>query len=80
MHVFLVDTGYAQCNPGSVGCSCRNPQRMLPRMTPDEFRRLGHRLIDWVADYRERIEALPVISRAGELHAVEVVPVDLQVT
>ena len=40
-------------------------------MTPDEFRRLGHRLIDWIADYRERIEALPVMSRVqpGEIRA-----------
>jgi aromatic-L-amino-acid/L-tryptophan decarboxylase len=40
-------------------------------MTPDEFRRLGHRLIDWVADYRERIETLPVMSRVrpGEIRA-----------
>jgi aromatic-L-amino-acid decarboxylase len=31
-------------------------------MTPDEFRRFGHRIIDWIADYRERIERLPVMS------------------
>jgi hypothetical protein len=23
-------------------------------MTPEEFRRAGHELIDWIADYRER--------------------------
>ena len=40
-------------------------------MTPDEFRRLGHRLIDWVADYRERVETLPVMSRVrpGEIRS-----------
>ena len=31
-------------------------------MDPAEFRRLGHELIDWVADYRERIADLPVMS------------------
>jgi len=38
-------------------------------MTPDEFRRLGHELVDWIADYRRRVETLPVLSRAqpGEL-------------
>jgi aromatic-L-amino-acid decarboxylase len=29
-------------------------------VTPDEFRRLGHRLVDWIAEYRERCAALPV--------------------
>lgn len=33
------------------------------------FRRLGHELVDWVADYRERVERLPVMSpvRPGEI-------------
>ncbi len=31
-------------------------------MTPDEFRRHGHLLVDWIADYRERIATLPVMS------------------
>ncbi len=29
-------------------------------MTPDEFRAAGHALIDWIADYRTRLEARPV--------------------
>jgi aromatic-L-amino-acid decarboxylase len=33
-------------------------------MTPEEFRSVGHRLVDWIADYRERVAALPVMSRA----------------
>jgi len=32
-------------------------------MDPVEFRQLGHALIDWIADYREHIDALPVMSR-----------------
>src|SRR5215510_3879853 len=32
-------------------------------MTPEEFRRIGHRLVDWVADYRTRVADLPVMSR-----------------
>ncbi|MFN0062214.1 MAG: pyridoxal phosphate-dependent decarboxylase family protein [Myxococcaceae bacterium] len=33
-------------------------------MTPDEFRRLGHTWVDWVADYRARVETFPVMSPA----------------
>ncbi|MGH3264023.1 MAG: pyridoxal phosphate-dependent decarboxylase family protein, partial [Trebonia sp.] len=29
-------------------------------MTPDEFRRYGREVIDWIADYYERVESLPV--------------------
>src|ERR1700733_9372369 len=32
-------------------------------MTPDEFRRYGHAVIDWIADYQSRIESLPVLSQ-----------------
>ncbi len=31
-------------------------------MTPEEFRRFGHLLVDWVADYRARMADLPVMS------------------
>jgi aromatic-L-amino-acid decarboxylase len=35
------------------------------------FRKLGHELVEWVADYRERLERLPVMSplRPGEIRA-----------
>jgi aromatic-L-amino-acid decarboxylase len=38
-------------------------------MDAKEFRRLGHALVDWVADYREQIERFPVMSpvRPGEI-------------
>ncbi len=31
-------------------------------MTPEEFRRAGHQLVDWIADYRARVADLPVRS------------------
>jgi len=33
-------------------------------MDTHDFRRLGHELIDWVADYRERIAEYPVTVSA----------------
>jgi aromatic-L-amino-acid decarboxylase len=32
-------------------------------MSPDEFRRIGHQLIDWIADYRTKAASLPVMAR-----------------
>ena len=31
-------------------------------LSSDEFREHGHALIDWIADYWERVEELPVVS------------------
>src|SRR5206468_2378274 len=38
-------------------------------MTPDEFRRHGHAVIDWIADYQSRVESFPVLSQVkpGEI-------------
>jgi aromatic-L-amino-acid/L-tryptophan decarboxylase len=40
-------------------------------MTPDEFRRHGHTVVDWIADYYACIESFPVLSRAepGQIRA-----------
>ncbi|MBC8645865.1 MAG: aspartate aminotransferase family protein, partial [Thermoanaerobaculia bacterium] len=40
-------------------------------MTPEEFRRRGHAVIDWIAGYYERVESFPVLSQAqpGQLRA-----------
>jgi aromatic-L-amino-acid/L-tryptophan decarboxylase len=34
-------------------------------MTPDEFRRFGHALIDWIADYRATVADRPVMAQIG---------------
>src|ERR1700689_1277683 len=41
-------------------------------MTPEEFRKYGHQLIDWVADYRTNIASRPVMARTapGEVRAL----------
>ncbi len=40
-------------------------------MTPDEFRRWGREVIDWIAGYLERVEEYPVLAqvRPGEIRA-----------
>ena len=40
-------------------------------MTPEEFRRYGHMVVDWVAEYMENVEKYPVLSRLapGEVRA-----------
>jgi len=40
-------------------------------MTPAEFRRHGRALVDWIADYYERIESFPVLSgvEPGQIRA-----------
>jgi aromatic-L-amino-acid decarboxylase len=47
------------------------PQEQTFHMTPDEFRRHGHTVVDWIADYYTRIESYPVLSRAkpGQIRA-----------
>jgi aromatic-L-amino-acid decarboxylase len=41
-------------------------------MTPEEFRRHGHEVVDWIADYMERVESLPVQPRVkpGDIRAL----------
>src|SRR5271165_1631628 len=34
-------------------------------MTPDEFRKHGRKVVDWIADYYERVETLPVLSKVA---------------
>jgi aromatic-L-amino-acid decarboxylase len=38
-------------------------------MTPEEFRKFGHQLIDWIADYRAGVAELPLMSgvKPGEV-------------
>ncbi len=47
------------------------PEDKSFHMTPEEFRRYGHAVIDWIADYQSRVESLPVLSQVkpGEIRA-----------
>lgn len=34
-------------------------------MSPEDFRRYGHAVVDWIADYQQRVESLPVLSNVS---------------
>lgn len=40
-------------------------------MSSEEFRRQGHAVVDWIADYHSRVESFPVLSRVqpGEIRS-----------
>jgi aromatic-L-amino-acid decarboxylase len=44
---------------------------MATHMSSEEFRRYGRQVVDWIADYHDRIESYPVLSRVapGEVRA-----------
>jgi aromatic-L-amino-acid decarboxylase len=41
-------------------------------MTPEEFRQYGRAVVDWIADYQQKVESFPVLSQVqpGEIRAV----------
>ena len=39
------------------------PEDQSFHMTPEDFRRHGHQVIDWIADYYKNIESFAVLSR-----------------
>ncbi|WP_448608022.1 aminotransferase class V-fold PLP-dependent enzyme [Geodermatophilus sp. URMC 60] len=41
------------------------PTSSAPHMTPEQFRRHGHEVVDWIADYWTRVGSLPVRSPAA---------------
>jgi aromatic-L-amino-acid/L-tryptophan decarboxylase len=47
------------------------PEKKSFHMSPDDFRRDGHAMVDWIADYYTRIESFPVLSRVepGQVRA-----------
>jgi aromatic-L-amino-acid decarboxylase len=45
-------------------------------MTSDEFRKSGHALVDWIADYLEHSDRYPVLSRVKPRDIVNALPAD----
>ena len=47
------------------------PENPNFHMSPEEFRRHGKAVVDWIADYYERVDSLPVMSQAkpGQVRA-----------
>ena len=48
-----------------------SPDKKSFHMTPDEFRRCGYAVVDWIADYQARVESFPVLAQVkpGEIRA-----------
>jgi aromatic-L-amino-acid decarboxylase len=46
-----------------------DPKQRSFHMTPDEFRRCGREVVEWIAGYMEQVESFPVLSqvRPGEI-------------
>jgi len=40
----------------------RGGESAAPHCSPEEFRRRGHAVVDWIADYLARVEQFPVLS------------------
>src|SRR3982075_3332923 len=47
------------------------PEPKSFHMSPEEFRRQGHAVVDWIADYHSRLATFPVLSRVqpGEIRS-----------
>jgi aromatic-L-amino-acid decarboxylase len=45
-------------------------------MTPEEFRKYGREVVDWIADYYEHIESYPVLSQAQPGQIRQSLPAD----
>ena len=47
------------------------PESSSFHMTPEDFRRHGHAIVDWIADYYKRIESFPVLAQVhpGDIRA-----------
>ena len=41
------------------------PPEQSFHMTPEQFRQYGKLVVDWVADYYESVESLPVLSNVN---------------
>ncbi len=52
------------------------PEEKSFHMTPEEFRRYGREVVDWIADYYQRLETLPVMSQVQPGHVRTLLPPD----
>jgi aromatic-L-amino-acid decarboxylase len=43
----------------------RDGDEAVPHLSPEEFRKLGHKMVDWIADYWSRLESFPVRSQVS---------------
>ena len=46
-----------------------NPETSY-HMSPEEFRKHGYAVIDWIVDYQKRVESMPVLSTVQDRKSV----------
>ena len=57
-------------------CEIKDPGSPYGDLSPEEFRKYGHQLIDWIADYLECPEKYPVVSKLTPGSIKELLPVE----
>src|SRR3954447_15614538 len=45
-----------------------------PHLTPEEFREQGHQVVDWIADYWDRVGELPVLAQVDPGQVADSLP------
>jgi aromatic-L-amino-acid decarboxylase len=65
----------AGSQPPSTGTAPSSATKSF-HMSPDDFRRHGHEVIDWIADYYSRIESFPVLSQVKPRQIRESLPLE----
>jgi aromatic-L-amino-acid decarboxylase len=71
----MTTTGAGYRDPSETGCNLKNEsleREEIVVVDAEEFRRIGHELIDFIADYRNRVAEMPVQSQVkpGDIKAL----------
>ena len=71
-----VPAGYTAGMTNDAGREDSQVAPPLGDMSAEEFRRHGHQLIDWIADYFAHVERRPVLAQVGPGELIEKLPAE----